>query len=50
MKQLNLNKQELNKLLKVVKEQSIFPNSIFRSDNMLNFIDKLELQIKNKTL
>jgi hypothetical protein len=46
MNKIELNKYELQQLLIVVKEQSIFP-ATFRSDNMLKFINQLETQIKN---
>jgi uncharacterized protein (DUF1499 family) len=42
MKNLNLNKQELKKLITVVKEQNVYSVSSFRTDNMLKFIDDLE--------
>jgi hypothetical protein len=45
MKNLKLNKQELKKLLAVVKEQNIYSVSAFRTDNMLKFIDELEQSI-----
>ncbi len=42
MNNINLNKQELEKLLRVVKEQNIYTVSSFRTDNMLKLIDDIE--------
>ena len=42
MKVKNLNKQELKKLITVVKEQNIYTVSSFRTDNMLKLIDDIE--------
>ena len=42
MNNINLNKQELEKLLRVVKEQNIYTVSSFSTDNMLKLIDDIE--------
>ncbi len=46
MKNLNLNKDELRRLLAVVKEQNIYSVVAFRTENMLKFIDELEQSTK----
>ena len=42
MNNINLNKQELEKLLRVVKEQNIYTVSAFRTDNILKLIYDIE--------